>query len=329
MNVCILFSPNINKQNFEGRRLFTNLNTSLISNGLKSCELDSNLDILHIVDGSEYKKIVTAKKKKTKIFYSALMCENDQNTKSISKINDDVIRPLIIKTMNKCDTVLVSDESYIKYLKNNGVTSKIKILSPGVDINRFTFKNELYENLFYTCMGLEKTTKYIVSIGEQISKNHLNTMIEIAKKCKDTQFYYFGQAKFGNKIPISYHYKKRWPSNLNIWHLTSEEVYCSMLKNANGYLVFEDSLPCPITLHDVIASKTQIFAFQNQKLNLDLLNNAGAIFSESTEVMVQNINDFIEGKIKGNVQEAYEFICGYSLKRTAKKLIQYYKEELK
>ncbi len=308
---------------FEGARLRKSLKGALEANNIVYAkDIVDSYDLIHFISLDDELKINDAKEEKIPVVFSALNCESDDRAKILSEKEDTYfLSPKAVRTLNKCDAVIVNDNDSKLLFENNGIKSRIEIISPGVNLTRFEFKEKLVENIFYNYYQLDKDQKFVAIIANYKDRDLRKEIIAIAEACPKIRFFYFGNARIGK---VAHMMKKTLPNNLRFSPLANNEIYCSMMKCASIYLSLDNSHHSPITLLDAAASKTQVVALEPTKLNDEMLKNLHAYIGQSPEEVANIINKLISGELASTVDEAYKYAQENSLENVGKKLINLY-----
>lgn len=326
MKICVYFTPNIKNDNFEGTRLRKSLKGALQINDVTCCRnIVDTYDLIHFLSLNDELKINDAIEAKIPVVFSALSCEMDTEARILVKKGNELILPKKARDiLNKVDVVIVSDETSKKYLIDNGVTSNIEVISPGVNPSRFEISDALESDIFYNYYQLERDSKFIVSIGQYNDKKKIKALSKIASSCPDLKFFYFGKKNIRALARLN----TSLPKNVKLCTLANNEIYCSMLKNASIMLALDNSRHNPLTLLDAMASKTQIVALEPLYLNEEILKDAHAYIAKDEIEASEIIQKLINGKLKYHTEEAYKYACDNNLENTGKKLKTLYQKLL-
>lgn len=320
MKVCVCFNPKEKNDNFEGTRLRKNIKGALeLADVPYAKSIIDTYDLIHFISLDDEHKINDAYEEGVPTVFSALYCESDNSASILNKTN--TLTPKAIKLLDKINVVLVSDNKSKELLVNNGVTSDIKIVTPGVNISRFEFPNSLEGDIFYNYYQLEKDKKFIAVIGTYDDSDVKNQLIEIAKEVPYPIFY-FGNAKVSYVSRLMH----KIPANLRFCTLINNELYCSMMKHASVYIALDNNKHSPITLLDAMASKTQIFALKPLGLNEEMLSDKFAYVADNIVDLSNLINQYLKGEIPSKINESYKYAKKNSLKYLSKELINIYQK---
>lgn len=326
MKICIYFKPKAKNDNYEGARLRKTLKGALEVNDITYAkDIVDNYDLIHFMSIDDELKINDAKENHIPIVFSALNCESDESAKMLVVKDGKIILPSkTLKVLNNVDKILVSDNLSKEFLEDNGVTTDIEIVSPGVNLSRFEFQSQLEEGIFYNYFQLERTKKFIVSSGTAKDKRVTDLLISLAKKCPDYKFFHITN----NRMSKIMHIAKGIPNNLKFCTLLNSELYCSMMKLASIYIALDNTKHSPITLLDAAASKTQIIALSPLSMNEELLKDLHAYTCDDINKMSELINNLLSGKLEFTIDQAYEYAKENSISKVGKKLIKVYEEIL-
>ncbi|MCF0117534.1 MAG: glycosyltransferase [Bacilli bacterium] len=322
MKVCVYFNPNKQSEIYEGVRLIKNIKGALNLHGIPYAKnLNDSYDIAHFISLDDELAINEIKKRNIPVVFSALSCENDETAKILF---EGELTLKAKRVLNKVDCILVADEASRKLLIEQGITTWIEVVSPGVNVSRFEFSESYKENIFYDYVRLNKEQKFVIFVSSKDDKKQRTTVINIAKKCPKINFFYIGAKK------IRHHniFRKSLPKNLKFYPLLSNELYCSMMKKTSAFVSVDNSNHSPITIIDASAGKTPIVAMKPLGLNKELLDNVGALIAENEIEVANYINSIVEGNVATNEEKGFEYAKENSLFKLGEQLIEIYKSLL-
>lgn len=327
MKICVHFHRNEKQQAFGGVRLVKSIKGALDVANIRYARNDIEYyDILHCCSVYDETKINDAIEDGKKVVFSALMAENDTQTRLLSiKDKNYVLSSRDLNILNKVNLILVCDELSRQILIEKGVTTKIVVVPVGVNSARFVFVNEQEDNIFYNYYQLSKETKYIVSNGTYEDEKNFDDLIEIARLCPKYYFYYFGFSK-KHKVPYK---NKNLPGNIKFHCLANEEIYRSMMKNASIYLSFDNTRHSPISLFDAASSSTQIVSLEPNGLNNEILQKLGAYTGKTIKDVANIINKLCNNELEFNTEKAKQVAQENSLKALGNALKEAYTSILK
>ena len=158
--------------------------------------LKDDYDILHINTWflKSYFVAKKAKRKGKKIVYHAHSTEEDyRNGFIFANQTSKLIKWWLIKCYSLGD-VIITPTNYSKKLLESykGLQDKkILAISNGLELDFFK-PNPAYRESFRTRYHFKKTDKVIVGIGLYIRRKGIVDFVELAKRCKEYQFIWFG-----------------------------------------------------------------------------------------------------------------------------------------
>ncbi|MFA5481193.1 MAG: glycosyltransferase [Bacilli bacterium] len=328
MKVFIYFQPRYLKDVYEGMRLRKNLKGAC---ELTDIEIAKNsidyYDVAHFISAADEMKINDSIELGKPVVFSALMCESDPSAKitETSRDGQTHLSSKAMRILNRVNLVLVPNKQSELFLKDQGVVSPIKILSPGVNISRFAKNDQIEADLFYRYFRLNKDAKTIVSFGQYDSKDEIHNVIEIAKLCPDYKFLYFGQAKRMLFLPAKIRkLLRRSPKNLRFCPIVPEDVYRSVMMNADVFLVVNRRKFNAITMLDAIAAKCQIIGFGPLEYDTKVVDKGYAYLAPTLPELAGAIKDYLSGKKPSLANKAYNIAKAESLTEIGSELKKIY-----
>jgi len=336
MKVLVSFTPSAVNNHFEGARLRKTIKGSL---EMANVEYTTNVldmyDVIHLMSPEDEDKIRYANDLRIPVIISALYCEDDPvasyiEYKSIDGKRITSLSNKALRFLNKGDLVLVPSVECKDFLIKQGVNTRIEISVPGINLARFNFSRDDEKEIFYRYFRQDKSKRIVLAIGDYESMDGLNAFINAAKKCPETSFYYIGRnngiIKPTHKIK---HLIKKCPENVRFDDVLPNDVYRSLLLNAD-IVFFPGYKPAGvITVLEAMASKCQIIA-RKQTIFSDIIKDGeNAHIAEFSETLSSLVRDYLENKIKPTIEEAYNYVSTYSLTEYGKQLESIYIKEIK
>jgi len=328
MKVFIHFHPRYLKDVYEGMRLRKNLKGACELSDIQIAKnsIDS-YDVAHFLSVADEMKINDAIEDKKPVCFSALMCESDPIAKitETNRDGDTRLSAKALRILNKVSLVLVPNVSGEKFLKAQGVTSKIQILSPGVNISRFEKNDEVEADLFYHYFRLSKSARTIVAFGQYDSKEEIRNIVEVAKLCPECKFLYFGQAKHMFFLPRKIRSLLRTsPKNVRFCPIVPEDVYRSVMVNADVFLIVNRRKYNAITMLDAMAAKCQIIGIGPLDYDAKVINKGYAYIANTIPEVASSIKGYLNGKLTATAAKAYQIAKAESLTEIGKELKKIY-----
>ncbi len=329
MKVCIHFPHLHGADAFESTRLRKTLKGACESVDIAwEEEPSSSTEIAHFFSPLDEKLLLKCKKKGIKTVLSCFYCENDfraaflQDKQGEKKIGEKAVR-----MMNEADLVFVPTEGLASLARNEGVTSKIKVLDVGVNLDRFSSKS-VEANIFPRYFRVRPDEKFVVCVGSYEDEKTLTALKKIASLTPKITFYFFGSKR---RFPFYFglrKYKKDSPSNLIYEPIVEDDVYRSALMHCLAYLLLDDEHPDQMALMDAFASGAEVVAIGEQKANPILENGKNCLlFKDEKEASLGLARLYLE-KDKAIIMAGYAIAERCALPCFAKQLKEAYEETL-
>ena len=338
MKILVSFQPNNRKAvDFEGVRMRKTIKGALEMTGVDYIvSLVDSYDIMHLISADDDSKANDAIEDGTPLIVSALYSEDDRDASYLIYKSKDgkitkKVKPKAVKFLNKASLITVPSLEAKEMLIEAGVTSEIEILLPGVNISRFDFSRSDEKEIFFRYFRENKSKKLVVAVGEYDNNmDGINAFINAAKKCPDTIFYYFGSEAIPGilqSFKISRLIKKA-PSNVKFKGLVPDDVYRSAMMNACIFMLPGYKTTGVVNIFDAMAAKCQIIARDKALFEGILQNGKTAYVAEYSETLTALVVDYLNGKIKPTIDEAYILAVDNSLENFGHKLKWLYQQQI-
>ncbi len=329
MKVLVYFQPNSKHDNYEGARMRKTIKGALeVIGATYTTNLYDDYDVAHFMSPEDEGKLNIAIERKVPVVVSALFGEDDPTTRFLNHKNKDgkrtvTLKPKALKMLNKANLVLVPCESAKEFLIANGVNRPIETIIPGVNLARFNFSREDEKELFYRYFREDKNKKLVLAVGEYTNNmDGIHCLINAAKKREDTVFYYIGCESFiGGKAKKII---KSAPKNLHFKMILPDDIYRSMLLNADVFMLPGYNLSGIISIEEAMAANCQLIVRKSAIFPEFLKNEKTAYIAEYSETLTSLCLDYLDEKIKPTTEEAYQMISSYNLENFGQELIKIY-----
>ena len=337
MKVLVSFQPNKKASDFEGVRLRKTIKGALEMVGVEyTTSIVDKYDIVHLISPDDENKLNDAKENGIPVVVSALYCEDDPLASYLEHKSKDGVRTTeltskALRFLNKADLVLVPSEKGRTFLVNSGVTTDISISLPGVNMARFDFSREDEKTIFHRYFREDPERKLVIGLGEYDSNMEgINALINAAKLLPEVVFYYIGR----ETIPGIYNTLKikkvisSAPKNIKFINIIPDDIYRSALLNADVFVLPGYKTAGVVSIMDAMAAKCQIIA-RKQAVYPDLLEDGKtAYLGEFSETLTSLIKDYLTGKLKPTIDEAYTFASKCNLQAIGEQLRWFYLEQI-
>lgn len=330
MKVLVLYKPNKKYDNFEGARMRKSIKGALELQNIN--HVDNKVDFFdvgHIISPNQDSEINEIHDNGAPAVVSALYAESDGNVSYLEKKPNEKKSSLTTKAfkfLNKADLVLVPCESAKSLLLNSGITSRVEVCYPGVNLTRFDFSKENETEIFYRYYREDKNKKLVLSVGEYDRKMEgINAFINAARKCPNAVFYYVGRYDGRTKSRLRFKkFFKKFPKNVHFVDVPPDDVYRSALLNASIFMVTTYKITGVTSLVEAMAAKAQIIARKSAIFEGFLEDGITAHMGEFSETLSSLVRDFLDGKIKPTTIQAYQQVERHHLTNFGEDLINYY-----
>ena len=338
MKVLVSFQPNKKASDFEGVRLRKTIKGALEMVGVEyTTSIVDTYDVIHLISPDDENKINDAKENNVPVVVSALYCEDDPLASYLDhKTNKDGVRTTELKSkalrfLNKADLVLVPSPKAREFLVNSGVSTDISIALPGINMSRFDFSREDEKSIFYRYFREDPNRRLVLGLGEyDLSMEGVNAFVNAAKLCPEALFYYVGR----ETVPGAYNSLKMKkimssaPKNLKFITIIPDDIYRSALLNAELFVLPGYKTAGVVSIMDAMAAKCQIVA-RKQAVYSDFLEDGKtAYLGEFSETISSLVRDYLNGKLKPTIDEAYDFVSRCNLSAVGEQLRWFYVEQI-
>ena len=336
MKILVYFQPNPKLDNFEGTRM-----RKTIKGALEMIEIQytSNIlddyDVAHFISPNDESKMNIVLERKIPVIISALFGEDDPTTRFLDYKNKNgnrtsSVKAKALKMMNKADLVLVPTASAKEFLIANGVNKPIEVCIPGVNLSRFDFSRDDEKQLFYRYFREDENKKLVLALGEYSNNMEgVHAFINAAEKKPDVNFYYVGCETFEVNYGRAKKIIKNSPKNVHFVNIVPDDIYRSMLLNADVFMLPGYHLTGVISIEEAMASKCQLIARKSAVFPEFLKNEKTAYLAEFSETITSLCVDYLDGKLKDTTDEAYQEIAKHNLEAFGRQLLIIYQKQIK
>lgn len=337
MKVLVSFQPNRRATDFEGARVRKTIKGALeMANVEYTTSIVDKFDVMHLISAEDENKANDAKENNIPLVVSALYSEDDPLANYVDYKSKDGKRTISLKSkglrfLNKADLVLVPSESGRDFLVENGVTSDIQVVLPGVNVSRFDFSREDEKDIFYRYFRENRSKKLVIAMGEYDNNmDGINAFINAAKKCPDVLFYYFGRESIPG-ILKSFKLKNlinSCPKNVKFQGIVPDDLYRSALMNADVFMLPGYKVTGVVSLLDAMAAKCQLIVRQQAVFDGLLQDGKTAYLAQYSETLTSLTKDYFEDKLKPTINAAYNEVSKLTLESFGEKLKWIYQQQI-
>lgn len=289
-------------------------------------------DILHINTWflKSYFVAKKAKKKGKKVIYHAHSTEEDyKNGFILAKQTSKLVKWWLIKCYSLGD-IIITPTTYSKKLLEGykGLENKkIYAISNGVELD-FFHKDKKYGEEFRKQYGYTKDDKVIIGIGLYIERKGIVDFVELAKRCPEYKFIWFGYSPLAfSTRPVKKAVKTKL-DNLTFAGHVDKEVIRGALNGCNVYLfpTFEETEGIPII--EAIACNTKAIVRDIPIFNDWLVDGVNIYKAKDVDEFEIKMKDYVNGKLKDVTDKAYPLLQEREISNVGRMLVNVYKEVL-
>ncbi len=331
MRVLVSFKPKIKYDNFEGSRLRKCIKGALEVENIEytSDEADS-FDVAHFISPDDEFKIYTCINNHIPVVVSALYCETDPSASYLEYKNHRGNRQLSLKAkavrvLSNVNLILVPTEKSKKFLIDNGITTPIEVVSPGINLARFNYLGNDEKEVFYRYYSEEVGKDLIVILGSCDNIDGVNSAIKIAKTNKDVLVYYFYQDSptVSSKVRK---FLKKVPANLKFTTIPSDDIYRSAICNAKCFAFTGYDAVGYVSVLEAMAAHSEVVLRKQDLFDDVFVDQKNAHICAYSETLSAVIKDVLEDKIYPTKENAFQFALTQGLDETGEQLKNIYEK---
>ena len=335
MKVLVYFRPGLKHDNFEGARMRKTIKGALeIADIQYTSDIYDDYDIAHFMSPDDDLKLSIVHERGIPVVVSALYGEDDPTSRFLIHKNKDgkrttVLKPKALRMLNKATLVLVPTENAKELLKELGVTSPIEICIPGVNMARFNFSREDEKELFYRYFREDKNKKIVMALGEYTNNMEgIHAFINAAQKRDDTVFYYVACENRDVKLGRAKKIIKTAPRNVHFVGILPDDIYRSLLLNADVFMLPGYNLAGLISVEEAMAANCQLIVRKSSIFEDFLRNEETAYVAEFSETLTSLCLDYLNNEIQPTIKTAYNVVSTYTLKSFGERLVNLYRSTI-
>ena len=287
-------------------------------------------DVAHFISPNDETKMMIALEKRVPCIVSALYGEDDPTASFLHYKNKNgkkttTLKSKALRMLNKATLVVVPTESAKQFLIESGVETPIEICLPGVNLARFNFSREDEKELFYRYFREDKNKRIVLALGEYDNLDGIHAFINAALKRDDTVFYYVGcESKIAHSQKVKKIIKEA-PKNVHFKYILPDDIYRSLLLNADVFMVPGYHLAGVISVEEAMAANCQLIVRKSSIFPGFLKNESTAYIAEFSETLTSLCLDYLNNEIEATTQEAYKQISNCSLQKFGQRLMEIYR----
>lgn len=315
------------KNNFEVLRLRKDLKGSLeLHNFPYSVSVyDESYSIAHFLTIDDFKKYKSETPKGTKFVLSLLYCEEDYDGKTL-KFNHDKnynVSRFDVDVINKVDKVLTPSKKTKQQLILSGVTAPIEVLSPGINVTKYSVKNTYTRNIAYRYLKCSEEYSFVTTVLNYEDTEAFYRLQKLASRFPKIKFVgIFDSRGVGREIKKII---KKSPANLQFPGVLDEEVYLSLIFNSKAFLFINSNPGNIFQSLEAMASETQILALNSAVYPDIVIDKENGYVYNDFDSLAEGFAKLMNNELNLTIQKAKEFANANSLKNIGEKLIEIYR----
>ena len=119
------------------------------------------------------------------------------------------------------------------------------------------------------------------------------------------------------------------PKNVHFKNILPDDIYRSLLLNADVFMLPGYNLAGIISVEEAMAAKCQLIVRKSSIFPELLKNEKTAYVAQYSETLTSLCLDYLNGEIKPTTQEAYEQVSEHSLQKFGDQLVNIYNSLIK
>jgi glycosyltransferase involved in cell wall biosynthesis len=230
------------------------------------------------------------------------------------------------KYLNKANLVIVPTEFDKKILLENEITTRIEIVSPGINLSKFTKLSDIEKESFLKYSGLIKGEPFVLAVSRFKCEKDIQDIALLARRLPYLKFYVFGPGislfKTSHKILRQLPFL---PKNMMLKSYINEDFYKSAVLLAKFMYITRDTNCDILNILDGKLSKTQIITINSIEANKSLIDGVNCICKDSPGLLSLEMQKVMSGEYS-TIDEAYKEIQNESYELISKKMESLIKE---
>lgn len=291
---------------------------------------DQDYDILHIntIFPDSLKVINEAKKAGKKIIYHAHSTEEDfKNSFMFSNTVSGVFKKWLISLYTKADYILTPTPYSKRLLENYGITTPIKNISNGVDLEQFNPTIEQQE-MFCKKYGFTDTDVIIISVGWLFERKGFDTFVEVAKALPNYKFMWFGDVEGSNPTMKIKKIINNLPENIILPGYVSGDIIKGAYGRCNLFFFPSREETEGIVVLEALASKCNVLLRDIPVFDPWLIDKTNCYKGKDTEDFVEIIKAIVTKEYSSLIEQGYQVAKERELSKIGKELLEVYQEVL-
>lgn len=304
--------------------------SALIRQGVELVDDPKQADVVHI-NTVFLRSFLLAKKLRKKRIPTVFHAHSTREDFRNSYIGSNLFSGLFKYWITKCysmGNVVITPSEYSKFLlRSYGINNDIFVISNGIDLEDYS-RDEQAGREFREKYGFSDTDKVIVSAGLLIKRKGVHDFAELARRCPEYKFIWFGASDLrlvGKEVRRSV---KNAPENLTFAGYVPKEQIKAALSGSDLFLFPSYEETEGIIVLEALAMKIPVL-LRNIPVYRDWLKiGENAYAAKDNDDFERQLRDILEKRVPDLTEQGYETAVSKSFDNVGEKLVEAYKRAM-
>ena len=292
---------------------------------------DDDFDIVHInfYGPNSFALAKIEKKKGKKIVYHAHSTEEDfKNGFIFCKQISPAFKKWLIKCYSLGDVIITPTPYSKRLLEGYGIDRKIYAISNGIELDKFKCDKNARKR-FRDRYSLKKDDKVIVGIGLYIERKGIVDFVELAKRCPEYKFIWFGYSPLSAATKAVREAVNTKLDNLLFAGYVEQEIIVEAMNGCDIYLfpTFEETEGIPII--EACACKATAIIRDIPVFEGWLEDGVNVYKAKDIDEFYDKLKKVMNNELPNLGEAAYQVAVERDIKKIGKQLKEVYEEVLK
>lgn len=291
---------------------------------------DLDYDILHIntVWPDSIMLINQARRYDKKIVYHAHSTEEDfRNSFMFSNTVSGIYKKWLINLYTKGDYIITPTPYSKRLLESYGITTPIKAISNGVDLEQFN-PTDKQISLFEDTYNIKKDDIIIISVGWLFERKGFDTFVEVAKQLPEYKFMWFGDVKMSRPTKKIKDLLDDLPDNVVLPGYVSGDLIKGAYGRSNIFFFPSREETEGIVVLEALACRCNILLRDIPVFSDWLHDGINCYMGKNTDEFVLIIKKMINNEYPSLIDEGYKVAKERNLSKIGKELLEVYEATL-
>lgn len=287
-------------------------------------------DVVHINTVLTNSRAMAAKLNRTNVplvYHAHSTREDFRNSYIGSNLAAGLFKKWITGCYSKGDVIITPSEYSKSLLEGYGIKKEIFVISNGIDLDDYQ-RNEEAGREFRRKYGFTEKDKIIVSAGLIIKRKGVHDFVELAWRCPEYKFVWFGDADLNLVGHEVRHAVKTAPDNLIFGGYVGKENIKAALSGSDLFLFPSYEETEGIIVLEALAMKIPVLLRDIPVYGdwIDIGKNAYA--ATDNDDFERQLRGILDGKLPDLTEGGYEIAKRKSIDNTGRQLAEAYKRAI-